>query len=172
MFMLWLGPICPELLAKKDIQVPISAVSTSSHSEQSSQARQSRWYCRNRWESRSVPNFTRRDVHSFGRPFFVSPAAGPMVLSAAADGRVIRRLADNLIQSPLQETERGFLFIVKQIYGCYNGDSLIGIISIRSTQYLILLFLIKLYERSYISVFPSLYNIFKSLIRDIGLLYF
>ena len=43
-----------------DIQVPISAVSTSSHSEQSSQARQSRWYCRNRWESRSVPNFIRR----------------------------------------------------------------------------------------------------------------
>src|SRR5690606_32371188 len=40
-----------------DIQVPISAVSTSSHSEQSSQARQSRWYCRNRWESRSAPNF-------------------------------------------------------------------------------------------------------------------
>src|SRR5690606_6736903 len=73
MFMLWLGPICPELLAKKDIQVPISAVSTSSHSEQSSQARQSRWYCRNRWESRPVPNVTRRDVHSFGRPFFVSP---------------------------------------------------------------------------------------------------
>uniref|UniRef100_UPI001F403040 hypothetical protein n=1 Tax=Sphingobacterium faecale TaxID=2803775 RepID=UPI001F403040 len=27
----------------------------SSHSEQRSQARQSRWYCRNRWESRSVP---------------------------------------------------------------------------------------------------------------------
>src|SRR5690606_19705691 len=41
----------------KIFQVPISAVSTSSHSEQRSQARQSRWYCRNRWESRSVPNF-------------------------------------------------------------------------------------------------------------------
>jgi hypothetical protein len=40
-------------------QVPISAVSTSSHSEQRSQARQSRWYCRNRWESRSVPFFIR-----------------------------------------------------------------------------------------------------------------
>src|SRR5690606_14699964 len=44
----------------KEIQVPISAVSTSSHSEQSSQARQSRWYCRNRWESRSAPKPTER----------------------------------------------------------------------------------------------------------------
>src|SRR5471030_2026243 len=40
----------------KEIQVPISAVSTSSHSEQRSQARQSRWYCGKTWESRSVPN--------------------------------------------------------------------------------------------------------------------
>jgi hypothetical protein len=31
-------------------------VSTSSHSEQRSQARQSRWYCGKTWESRSVPN--------------------------------------------------------------------------------------------------------------------
>ena len=51
----------------KDLQVPISAVSTSSHSEQSSQARQSRWYCRNRWESRSVPNFIRKPYHGSGR---------------------------------------------------------------------------------------------------------
>ncbi|MDM1294813.1 hypothetical protein HX021_11000, partial [Sphingobacterium sp. N143] len=29
---------------------------------QSSQARQSRWYCRNRWESRSVPFFTRKPL--------------------------------------------------------------------------------------------------------------
>src|SRR5690606_21569611 len=49
---------CPIIcLFHKVFQVPISAVSTSSHSEQSSQARQSRWYCRNRWESRSVPIF-------------------------------------------------------------------------------------------------------------------
>uniref|UniRef100_UPI001CBC1ACD hypothetical protein n=1 Tax=Sphingobacterium sp. GVS05A TaxID=2862679 RepID=UPI001CBC1ACD len=34
----------------------------SSHSEQSSQARQSRWYCRNRWESRSVPFFTQKPL--------------------------------------------------------------------------------------------------------------
>ncbi|MGJ1377375.1 hypothetical protein ACR79Q_14600, partial [Sphingobacterium multivorum] len=27
-----------------------------------SQARQSRWYCRNRWESRSVPFFTRKPL--------------------------------------------------------------------------------------------------------------
>src|ERR1700761_9128796 len=47
----------------KNIQVPISAVSTSSHSEQRSQARQSRWYCGKTWESRSVPN------HIKYRPF-------------------------------------------------------------------------------------------------------
>jgi hypothetical protein len=45
---------------RKNIQVPISAVSTSSHFEQRSQARQSQWYCRKRWESRSVPNFIQR----------------------------------------------------------------------------------------------------------------
>ena len=46
------SPVTPH----KVIQVPISAVSTSSHSEQRSQARQSRWYCGKTWESRSVPN--------------------------------------------------------------------------------------------------------------------
>src|SRR5690606_2176787 len=55
----------------KDIQVPISAVSTSSHSEQRSQARQSRWYCRNRWESRSVPNFTGKPLQETARGFFM-----------------------------------------------------------------------------------------------------
>src|SRR5690606_9003780 len=53
----------------KVFQVPISAVSTSSHSEQSSQARQSRWYCRNRWESRSVPIFIQSPC-SICRGFF------------------------------------------------------------------------------------------------------
>ena len=50
--------------------MPISAVSTSSHSEQSSQARQSRWYCRNRWESRSVPFFTRKPLLETVKGFF------------------------------------------------------------------------------------------------------
>ena len=45
-----------KLTTFKNIQVPISAVSTSSHSEQRSQARQSRWYCSNMWKSRSAPN--------------------------------------------------------------------------------------------------------------------
>src|SRR5690606_10997045 len=53
----------------KVFQVPISAVSTSSHSEQSSQALQSRWYCRNRWESRSAPIFI-QSPRSICRGFF------------------------------------------------------------------------------------------------------
>ncbi|MFA4980786.1 MAG: hypothetical protein WC589_24970, partial [Sphingobacterium sp.] len=40
------------------------------HSEQSSQARQSRWYCRNRWESRSVPFFTRKPLLETVKGFF------------------------------------------------------------------------------------------------------
>ncbi|WP_207898576.1 hypothetical protein, partial [Sphingobacterium sp. JUb20] len=44
--------------------------STSSHSEQRSQARQSRWYCRNRWESRSVPFFIQKPL-LYSRGFFV-----------------------------------------------------------------------------------------------------
>ena|SRR5690554_6144690 len=55
------------------IQVPISAVSTSSHSEQSSQARQSRWYCRNGWESRSVPNFIGEPLQETGGALSVLP---------------------------------------------------------------------------------------------------
>ncbi|MGJ1346724.1 hypothetical protein, partial [Sphingobacterium siyangense] len=39
-------------------------------SEQSSQARQSRWYCRNRWESRSVPFFTRKPLLETVKGFF------------------------------------------------------------------------------------------------------
>ncbi|MDR0263633.1 MAG: hypothetical protein LBJ04_10445, partial [Sphingobacterium sp.] len=38
--------------------------------EQSSQARQSRWYCRNRWESRSVPFFTRKPLLETVKGFF------------------------------------------------------------------------------------------------------
>ncbi|WP_294183832.1 hypothetical protein, partial [uncultured Sphingobacterium sp.] len=37
---------------------------------QSSQARQSRWYCRNRWESRSVPFFTRKPLLETVKGFF------------------------------------------------------------------------------------------------------
>ncbi|WP_343564717.1 hypothetical protein, partial [Sphingobacterium sp.] len=36
----------------------------------SSQARQSRWYCRNRWESRSVPFFTRKPLLETVKGFF------------------------------------------------------------------------------------------------------
>ena len=54
----------------KNIQVPISAVSTSSHSEQRSQARQSRWYCGKTWESRSVPNL-KEALHLTMRGFLV-----------------------------------------------------------------------------------------------------
>ncbi|MCW8309679.1 hypothetical protein K7A41_00390, partial [Sphingobacterium sp. InxBP1] len=35
-----------------------------------SQARQSRWYCRNRWESRSVPFFTRKPLLETVKGFF------------------------------------------------------------------------------------------------------
>ncbi len=67
--------------------MPISAVSTSSHSEQSSQARQSRWYCRNRWESRSVPFFTRKPLLETVKGFFrlntsVFPCTGYCLSSA------------------------------------------------------------------------------------------
>ncbi|WP_211357528.1 hypothetical protein, partial [Sphingobacterium allocomposti] len=31
---------------------------------------QSRWYCRNRWESRSVPNFTGKPLQETARGFF------------------------------------------------------------------------------------------------------
>ncbi|MGJ1395579.1 hypothetical protein, partial [Sphingobacterium sp. UBA6308] len=34
------------------------------------QARQSRWYCRNRWESRSVPFFTRKPLLETVKGFF------------------------------------------------------------------------------------------------------
>ncbi|MGJ1523399.1 hypothetical protein ACR79E_24180, partial [Sphingobacterium siyangense] len=33
-------------------------------------ARQSRWYCRNRWESRSVPFFTRKPLLETVKGFF------------------------------------------------------------------------------------------------------
>ncbi|MGJ1198957.1 hypothetical protein ACR777_16360, partial [Sphingobacterium spiritivorum] len=36
-----------------------------------SQARQSRWYCRNRWESRSVPFFIRKPFLETDKGFFV-----------------------------------------------------------------------------------------------------
>ncbi|WP_211357423.1 hypothetical protein, partial [Sphingobacterium allocomposti] len=32
---------------------------------------QSRWYCRNRWESRSVPNFTGKPLQETARGFFM-----------------------------------------------------------------------------------------------------
>ncbi|MGJ1364673.1 hypothetical protein, partial [Sphingobacterium spiritivorum] len=35
------------------------------------QARQSRWYCRNRWESRSVPFFKRKPFLETDKGFFV-----------------------------------------------------------------------------------------------------
>ncbi|WP_294187006.1 hypothetical protein, partial [uncultured Sphingobacterium sp.] len=50
------------------------------HSEQSSQARQSRWYCRNRWESRSVPFFTRKPLLETVKGFF------RLTTSVAIDG--------------------------------------------------------------------------------------
>ena len=46
-------------------------VSTSSHSEQRSQAHQSRWYCGNTWESRSVPNLKRKPVGNYRLFLFI-----------------------------------------------------------------------------------------------------
>ncbi|WP_343571173.1 hypothetical protein, partial [Sphingobacterium sp.] len=50
-------------------------------------ARQSRWYCRNRWESRSVPFFTRKPLLETVKGFFrldtsVFPCAGYCLSSA------------------------------------------------------------------------------------------
>ncbi|MGJ1228811.1 hypothetical protein ACR78H_25005, partial [Sphingobacterium siyangense] len=52
-----------------------------------SQARQSRWYCRNRWESRSVPFFTRKPLLETVKGFFrlstsVFPCTGYCLSSA------------------------------------------------------------------------------------------
>ncbi|MGJ1522422.1 hypothetical protein, partial [Sphingobacterium siyangense] len=52
-----------------------------------SQARQSRWYCRNRWESRSVPFFTRKPLLETVKGFFrldtsVFPCTGYGISSA------------------------------------------------------------------------------------------
>ncbi|MGB3103945.1 hypothetical protein, partial [Sphingobacterium siyangense] len=50
-------------------------------------ARQSRWYCRNRWESRSVPFFTRKPLLETVKGFFrlstsVFPCTGYCISSA------------------------------------------------------------------------------------------
>ena len=68
----WLNDDNDSMTGTKNIQVPISAVSTSSHSEQRSQARQSRWYCGKTWESRSVPNLKSSPCWKQSRAFLCS----------------------------------------------------------------------------------------------------
>ncbi|MDR2273748.1 MAG: hypothetical protein LBF27_22765, partial [Sphingobacterium sp.] len=72
-------------------------------SEQRSQARQSRWYCRNRWESRSVPFLIRSPFRKLEGLLFCAhfPEHKPADAIGVTDGKVSPpQLADCLIRSP------------------------------------------------------------------------